>query len=282
MAPATTSSTAGSQAVDRAAALVALVVESDGPRTFTSLVDELGLPRSTTSRLLLALERARLVHRDAAGHFRPGALFALYAAGPDATADLAALAAPTLERLGELTGETVNLAVARGDTIVQIAQVDSQFLLGATNWVGVDVPSHCSALGKALLAADGMALPSGPLESRTDASITTRAALDRELTDVRRRGYAVAWEELEPGLVAVAAAVREQGPAVAALSVSGPTARLTRSRVTAIGKLLVTEADALSQLLHARTNFPRTPPAVRSTPKAPARVPRTSTKEGAA
>ena len=253
-------STAGSQAVDRAAALVALVVESGRPRTFTSLVDELGLARSTTSRLLLALERNRLVHRDSAGHFRPGALFALYAARPDAAADLAELAAPTLGRLGELTGETVNLAVARGQTIVQVAQVDSHFLLGATNWVGVDVPAHCSALGKALYAADGLDLPTGPLEARTSHSHTTRAALDRDLAQVARRGWALAWEELEEGLVAVAAPVRSSGgtggpgPAIAAISVSGPTARLTRSRIAAIGELLVTETRSLSHLLGQGTH----------------------------
>ena len=65
----------GSQAVDRASALLTLVVESGGPRTFTSLVDELGLAKSTTSRLLQALERSRLIQRDHAGAFRPGALF---------------------------------------------------------------------------------------------------------------------------------------------------------------------------------------------------------------
>ena len=62
----------GSQAVERASALLGLIVESGAPRTFSSLVDELGLAKSTTSRLLQALERSRLVHRDRAGAFRPG------------------------------------------------------------------------------------------------------------------------------------------------------------------------------------------------------------------
>ena len=72
----------GSQAVERASALLGLIVESRTPRTFSSLVDELGLAKSTTSRLLQALERSRLVHRDRAGAFRPGALFSLHAARP--------------------------------------------------------------------------------------------------------------------------------------------------------------------------------------------------------
>ena len=69
-------SQAGSQAVDRAAALLVSVVESQEPRSFTSLVDELGLARSTTSRLLQALERNKLVQRDRTGGFRAGSVFA--------------------------------------------------------------------------------------------------------------------------------------------------------------------------------------------------------------
>src|SRR6476469_3676274 len=72
----------GSQAVERASALLSVIVESGAPRTFSSLVAELGLAKSTTSRLLQALERSRLVHRDRAGAFRPGALFSLRAARP--------------------------------------------------------------------------------------------------------------------------------------------------------------------------------------------------------
>src|ERR671918_674482 len=90
----------GSQAVDRAGALLALVVLSGAPRTFTSLVDELGLAKSTTSRLLHALERNRLLQRDRNGAFRPGALFSIYAARPSALTDFVELARPTLERIG--------------------------------------------------------------------------------------------------------------------------------------------------------------------------------------
>src|SRR5690349_24676217 len=104
----------GSQSVERASALLGLIVESGAPRTFSSLVDELGLAKSTTSRLLQALERSRLVQRDRAGAFRPGALFSVYAARPSAQHDLSELARSTLERLSEQSGETVTLSLARG------------------------------------------------------------------------------------------------------------------------------------------------------------------------
>lgn len=241
---------AGTQAVDRAAALLAIVVESHGGRTFTSLVDELGLAKSTTSRLLHALERHRLVQRDRVGAFRVGPLFAVYAAQHDSVEDLVEIAHPTLERLGEQTGETVNLAVPRGDAVVQVAQVDSQYLLGATNWVGVSIPAHCSALGKVFFAYGAMTIPDGELERRTEYSITSRSALQRELSAVARRGWAVAREELEPGLVALAAPVRARdGSVIAALSISGPTTRLDTARTAMVGALLNSEARRLSTQL---------------------------------
>ncbi len=243
---------AGSQAVDRAAALLAAVVHSPGARSFTSLVTELGLARSTTSRLLQALERNRLVQRDRAGSYRPGALFAVYAAREQTVPDLVELARPALERLAAATGETVNFAVPRGQGVVSVAQIDSRYLLGAANWVGVDVPPHCSALGKVLYAFGRLAVPTGPLQRRTPATITTAERLERELIEVRRRGWAVASEELEVGLVAVAAAVRSGDGVIGAISVSAPTARLPRSQVQSIGELLVRETGEVSAQLGHR------------------------------
>jgi DNA-binding IclR family transcriptional regulator len=261
------SSRSGSQAVDRAAALLDLVVTSPHPRSFTSLVDELGLAKSTTSRLLQALERNRLVQRDRQGCFRPGAVFAVYASrsttGQD-LADLAELTQPALDRLALVSGETANFAVPRGWAAVQIAQADGRFLLGATNWVGIEVPPHCSALGKVFLAYGRLPIPEGPLETRTPATVTDPNDLARELADVRRRGWAYAWEELEAGLSAVAAPVRgPDGTVVGALSVSGPTARLTRDRVGSVGALVADQAQAVSQLLgftHPPVRRPATGP----------------------
>lgn len=254
----------GSQAVDRATALLTLVVESGAPRTFTSLVEELGLAKSTTSRLLQALERSRLLQRDQAGAFRPGALFSLYAARPSAVHDLAELARPALERLGELTEETVNLAVPRGSEVVDIAQVDSRYLLGATNWVGVDVPAHCTALGKVLYAFGALPLPPGNLERRTPHSPVDRAQLDHALVEVRRRGWAASLDELEVGLSAVAVPVRAapvppapagaaDGVVVAAICVSGPTTRINDRGITALGEVLIAEVRGLAAQLGHRT-----------------------------
>ncbi|MET7391937.1 IclR family transcriptional regulator [Dactylosporangium sp. NPDC005572] len=242
----------GTQAVDRAAALVAMVVQADEPITFTELAEASGLARSTTSRLLSALERTRLLERDESGAYVPGALFALYSARHDQWSDVVRLARPTLRKLQRDTGETVNLGIPRGDTVVQIAQETTRYVLGARDWVGVDVPAHCSALGKAMYAFDGLSLPRAPLETPTQHSIDSLDRLEQDIRRVRRLGYATTSEELEIGLSAVAVPVRDRaGNTVAALGVSGPTVRL-EGRVDQFGRLLLQQAEALSGLLRNR------------------------------
>jgi len=239
----------GTQAVDRAAQLLREVVHCPDPVTFTELTAATGLAKSTTSRLLLALERNGLVRRDGGGRFRPGEMFVRYAWRGGAEAGLIGMARPFLDRLGDATGETVNLGVASNGMVEQIAQVDSTYLIGGTNWVGLSVPLHCAALGKVLLAYGAAELSPGRLEHRTARTITSRAVLAADLAEVRRRGYAVTDEELEPGLIAVAAPVWVGGAVVAALSVSGPASRLTGARLHDVAAACVTQAAALSTAL---------------------------------
>jgi IclR family transcriptional regulator, acetate operon repressor len=134
--------------------------------------------------------------------------------------------------------------------VQQIAQVDSRYMIGGTNWVGLAVPLHCSALGKVLLAFGAARMPAEPFEARTTRTITTRAALTAELAEVRRRGYAVTDEELEPGLVAVAAPVFADGAAaIAAISVSAPAVRLSADMIPVTAAACVSAADDLSAML---------------------------------
>src|SRR5919198_616047 len=239
----------GTQAIDRAAKLLTLVVQSEEPRSFTSLVEELDLAKSTTSRLLQALERHHLVRRDSDGASQPGPLFPHYAARHDPVDDLVQICDPTLHRLGDALGETINLSVPRGEAVVQVAQVDSTYLLSAVNWMAVDSPAHCTATGKVFYAYGTLPIPSGPLARHTDLTITSREALERDLEQVRRRGYGVTQDEMEPGLAAIAAPVRSKdGSVLAAVSVSGPTSRIN-DRIDEIAKLLVNECKALSALL---------------------------------
>lgn len=255
----------GTQSLDRAAELLSLIVRSEGSVTYTKIVDQTGFARSTTSRLLQGLERNGLLERDRDGAFRGGALFAHYATRFDRVEALVAAANPTLERLVEATGETVNLAVARGDTVVQVAQIDSTYMLGAINWVGFDVPPHTSALGKVMYAFGSLPLPKGSLEQLTSNTITEPATFTAELEDVRKQGFAVTRGELEEGLNGLAAPVfGPDGRIVAAVGVSGPAFRIEESTAQ-FGELLVAEATQLSKLLARRV---RTTPTKANSTKA--------------
>lgn len=239
----------GTQSIDRAAELLSLVIHAPAPMTYSELVESTGLARSTVSRLLTALERNGLLERDPEGAFRGGAMFTHYATRFDRVEALVAVAEPYLERVGERTGETVNLGVPRGDTVVHVAQVDSRYVLGATSWVDVEVPPHCSALGKVMYAFDAIPVPAGALSRCTPASITDHDALARELERVRQRGFAETAGEFEEGLDALAAPVRGPDRLVhAAIGVSGPSLRLA-DRHEELGALLVAESGRLTKAL---------------------------------
>lgn len=239
----------GTQAVDRASAVLTTVLASTEPVTFADLAASTGLPKSTLSRLTTSLERNGLLQRTAAGAWQPGTAITDYALSVRPEDDLLRIAQPFLDALGELTGETVNLAVPVGGEVRQIAQVDSTYMLGAVNWLDRPVPFHCSALGRVFLAF-GTPLPPGRLPRLTECTITSRADLEVALDRVRNEGVAVVDSELEPGLVAVAAPIRSADDTViAAVSVSGPGVRLTPVEIAGVARALLDTAAQISAAL---------------------------------
>ncbi|GAB96781.1 DNA-binding IclR family transcriptional regulator [Kineosphaera limosa] len=239
----------GTQSIDRAADLLARILGAGGePVTFTQLCDEAGYPRSTTSRILAALERHELLRRDGSGGWGAGAVIEQYANGQDRHEHLVREAMPVMEELGEKTGETINFGIALGHRVVQVAQVDSAYFLGSRDWVGVDLPAHTSALGKALYAAGAIPAPTGALDQRTEQTIADARSLVAQFEQIRRRGYAVTMDELEIGLTGIAAPVRRGEVVVAALGLSGPTSRLA-STIESTAQDVVTAAATISARL---------------------------------
>ena len=181
--------------------------------------------KSTVSRLLAVLQGRGLVRREG-DRFSPGPELARLGVVAVRSLALAQVARQPLQRLAEQTGETINLAVRQGNEALNVYQVPSAHFVGMTDWTGRGAPLHATANGKALLAFGAAVLPEA-LERLTPRTVTDPAALERELAEVRRRGYAAAVEELEVGLHAVAAPVFDcRGSCVAAVSVSGPSYRL--------------------------------------------------------
>jgi DNA-binding IclR family transcriptional regulator len=226
-------SEAGTQAIDRAAQLLVRVVESSQPLGVNELAERTGLPRSTTSRLVGALERQGLLQRlGDRGRLRPGPVLLRFAHRGLAEASLVELAGPALRRLANASGETINLGVPSPGGVEHLAQEDTAHFVGVTDWVGRRVPFEAAANGKCFLAFGGA------------------NDLTPELARVRARGYATSVDELEIGLTAMAAPVLgPDGAAVAALSISGPTARLTPDRIAELAPLLIEESNALATRL---------------------------------
>ncbi len=249
-----TATASGTRAVDRAADLVSTVVRADEPMTFADLQESSGLAKSTASRMLSALERSGLLERDVAGSYVAGSLFWLYAARHDPWDEMVRLARPTMEQIGQDTHETVHLSVTRGDRAVQVAQVDSQYFLGTRDWTEVDVPAHCSALGKVFYAWGALSVPNRPLERMTEATLTQPEQLRRDGALARERGWALTEDELEVGLTGIAVPVHGiHGDVVAALGISGPTPRL-KGRLDELGRHLLEHATQLTTLLRGTTH----------------------------
>src|ERR1700733_10174591 len=243
--------TAGTAAIDRGAELLVRVLESPEPAALTDLAKAAGIPKSTASRLLSALERRGLVEQDGErGRLRPGpAIFRVAESGLLAR-NLIDLSAPSLDALGADTGETINLAVPGRAGVEHLAQVDSSHFLGAGQWVGQSVDYHCTAVGKVFLAFGSAAPPPEPLQVMTECTITDMRRLSAELKLVRVRRFAAAVDELELGLAAIAAPViGAGGTVIAARSISAPTTRMSPSRIDELESRLVDEAQTLSDRL---------------------------------
>lgn len=212
---------------------------------------ELDLHKSTVSRLLAVLETRGLVRREGRG-FAPGPELARLGALALSSVDVREAAREPLERLARETGETVNLAVREGDQALNVDQVQTAYFVGATDWTGRGAPLHATANGKVLLAFGRGPLPD-ELPALTIHTITDRPELLAALEAVRGRGYATALGELELGLHAVAAPVFDSvGNCVAAVSVSGPSYRLTRERLEKAAERCVAAADEISKRLGYR------------------------------
>ena len=243
------------RSVDRAAALLLALGDFPTEAGVTELARKLGLHKSTASRLLATLQRRGLVEQDEeSGKYRLGLVVIRLAERAEKTLDLRTLARPELERLARSTRETVGLGVLDGDRCLTVAQVDGPNMVACPDWTGRTTPLHCVAPGKVLLATmperDVMRLAKQGLPSCTERTITTLEGLLEELARVRRRGFATAFSEWEPGQNAVAAPVHDaRGRVVASVNIWGPAYRITPARIAELAAEARAAASAISTRL---------------------------------
>ena len=241
----------GVQSVTRAVRALELIAE-EGELGVTDLGRGLGVHKATASRLAATLAAGGLIERDpVTERYRLGFGLIRLVGAAMASIDLVRTAHPVLEELADRTHETVNIGVLSGDGVVYVDQVSSAHLVATTNWVGRRTPLHGSSSGKVFLAhmpePERQRILERPLEALTRRTVTDPARLLRQLEEVRVRGYATIQDELEEGLNAVAAPVRQSsGDVVAALSVSGPSFRVRSIDLPRLGRLTIDAAGAVS------------------------------------
>ena len=218
----------------------------------TEIADELGVHKSTASRLIAALESRGYVEQlSERGKYQLGIAVSRLARSRSGHLDLVKLSQDACDTL---VGETANLAVLDENRIVNIAEAVSTAEIALQTWIGQTCPAHATSAGKVLLAgleaADVRNRLGTSLEAFTDNTIVTIDALQAELAATRKAGWASAREELEVGLNAVAAPVFDgNGHIAAALSVSGPAYRLEAADFEEVAKRTIAAADSVSRRL---------------------------------
>ena len=249
----------GVQSVRRAVSILKALTEADEGLTLTEVCQAVRLAPSTAHRLLTTLQDERFARVDSAT--------GLWSVGVEAfsvgnaflrSRDLVSMARPDLRQLMYDSGETVNLAVEDDGQATYLAQVECREMMRAFAKPGARVPLHCSGVGKALLAAMPPAAVERLLEERPPHRATPRtlegpALLLADLEATRARGYAIDDQEQAIGLRCVAAVIHdESGGPLAAVSLSGPMARITDARVPMLGELVLRAAKAITGRMGGR------------------------------
>jgi IclR family KDG regulon transcriptional repressor len=228
-----------------------LAAHAGGGLTLAELAKELGSPKSTVHRYLATLMYLGLAERSGDDRYRLGVKVVELAGYFLANSDLRNESQGVMESLSLQTGETVHLAVPSGMEVVYIAKVDSMHAVTMQSHIGARLPMHSTSLGKSILAFGPLdrtgEVLGRKLKVRTPLTITSRQALESELETIRARGYAIDNEENEPGVRCVSAPIFDyMWLAVAALSVSGPSSRLSKQRCVEMAPLVCEAARTIS------------------------------------
>lgn len=238
--------------VQRAIQILELITER-GPLGVSEISRIRRIPKSSAHNILDTLVGGRLLEKEAERNlYHLGSK--LIELGNRAQQNLAIqrIARPYLRALNEELDDTVHLTILDHDEVLYIDCIESRRPLRMHSVIGVRAPLYCTAVGKAIMAHMAAAdldriVKTQGLAAFTPATITSRRALDEELEKTRRRGYAVDNMEHEDLLRCVGAAVRDHtGAVVGAISVSGPSQRITVRSVSQIAPRVMAAAASVS------------------------------------
>lgn len=248
--------TAGTvQSLDRAIRLLEIIAGGDG-LPLTHISRQAGLPPSTVHRILATLEQRGLVRQDQdRGEWLVGVRAFQIGSAFLRNRKVAQVARPAMRELSDATNETVSVAVEEMGRAVFLTQFESHSPVRTFHRPGSNAPMHASAIGKSLLSSQGdkairRFLEKFGLPRLTAKTIVDPSQFELELRLVRQRGWAIDDEEHTLGMRCVGAPIyNEHGDALAAISVSGPTARMTDERLMELGPMVKRVARSISEAL---------------------------------
>lgn len=217
--------------LDRAFSILRIVAGHPQGIGVTAIAAELGLAKSTISRLLTALDSWDMVERTAENRFRIGPEPVRWVSRQAFTDTLPALARPVLQKIAAETGEAAAICILQGFQVLYLDHVQSYQDIQVRDWTGERIPLHVSSAGKTLLAYSRPDFVEiffqHPLLPLTEKTIVDSEQLREELAVVQKHGYAISDEEYAEGIVGLAVPLfNRQGDAIAAINVYGPKFRL--------------------------------------------------------
>ncbi len=240
----------GAQAALRAVRLLKLFTIERPEMSLAEISKSAGLNKTTTHRLLRALQSEALIERNpVTSRYSLGAGLMALGVQALASSDLRRRVRPMLKTLAHETGETATLEVPVEGSMLILDEVAGRHVVAAAGNVGTIWPLHATSTGKAYMAfsEDGIDQLSDTLYPLTARTVINKEALEPQLDDIRRRGYAITVDELEEGFTAIATVIRGAlGDVQGALSICGPTHRLSPSRRAELGASLCHAAARLS------------------------------------
>lgn len=241
------------QSLTRGLTILEALSDVEGGATLTDIAQKVGLPASTTHRLLNTLEKMDYVHQTGElGLWTIGLKTFTVGSAFVSNRDFALQSHPYLRRLMDQSGETANLSILDGYDVVFIGQVQCREIMRMLVKLGSRHPIHASGSGKAILAAladDTVQdiLAKHGLPRHTEHTIVTPDGLWNAIKLIRKHGYAYDDEEHALGLRCVAAAVYDEySEPLGAISLAGPLSRLTDERIRALGPLVARTAAEIT------------------------------------
>ncbi len=241
------------QVLERSLGILELLCSNGPELSLIELSEQLQLHKSTTHRLVGVLEQHRFVEKSSSsGKYKLG--LKLFELGSKAIAhlDWRERARRYLQRLAFDTGETAHLCILDDGEVLYLEKGEAPRTVRVPSIVGRRYPAHCGAAGKTLLAfqpedeIDDLIKRRG-LKAYTRNTFTTPAQLRDGLRLVREQGYAIDNEEFEEGLECIGAPIRDySGKVVAAISIAGPTFRITEDKLPVLARSVIEAAQELS------------------------------------